>query len=35
MKWTQESLTDLVAELGWDVVNDDLHLEVGGTSVYG
>ena len=35
MKWTQESLTDLVAELGWDVMNDDLHLEVGGTSVYG
>ena len=34
MKWTQEALTDLVAELGWDVVNDDLHLEVGGTSVY-
>ena len=35
MKWTQEALTDLVAELGWDVINDDLHLEVGGTSVYG
>ena len=34
MKWTQEALTDLVAELGWDVINDDLHLEVGGTSVY-
>tara|TARA_B100002019_G_scaffold280847_1_gene284247 strand:+ start:154 stop:381 length:228 start_codon:yes stop_codon:yes gene_type:complete len=35
MKWTQEALADLVAELGWDVMNDDLHLEVGGTSVYG
>ena len=34
MKWTQEALTHLVAELGWDVINDDLHLEVGGTSVY-
>ena len=34
MKWTQEFLTDLVAELGWDVINDDLHIEVGGTSVY-
>ena len=34
MKWTQEALTDLVAELGWDVINDDLHIEVGGTSVY-
>lgn len=35
MRWTQEDLTQLVADLGWDVVNDDLHLEVGGTSVYG
>lgn len=34
-RWTQEALTELVAELGWDVTNDDLHLEVGGTSVYG
>jgi len=34
-RWTQEALTELVAELGWDVRNDDLHLEVGGTSVYG
>ena len=35
MKWTQEDLTQLVADLGWDVINDDIHLEVGGTSVYG
>ena len=34
MRWTQEALTQLVADLGWDVRNDDLHLEVGGTSVY-
>lgn len=33
-RWTQEALTELVAELGWDVRNDDIHLEVGGTSVY-
>lgn len=35
MRWTQEDLTQLVADLGWDVMNDDIHLEVGGTSVYG
>jgi len=35
MRWTQEALTQLVADLGWDVRNDDLHIEVGGTSVYG
>ena len=34
MKWTQEALTQVVADLGWDVVNDDLHVEIGGTSVY-
>ena len=34
MKWTQESLTQVVADLGWDVVKDDLHVEIGGTSVY-
>lgn len=33
-RWTQEALTELVAELGWDVRNDDLHLEVGGSQVY-
>ena len=35
MRWTQEALTQMVADLGWDVRNDDLHIEVGGTSVYG
>ena len=34
MKWTQEALTQVVADLGWDVVKDDLHIEIGGTSVY-
>ena len=34
MKWTQESLAQTVSELGWDVTNDDLHVEIGGTSVY-
>jgi len=34
MKWTQESLSELVAELGWDVRNDDIVLQVGGASVY-
>jgi hypothetical protein len=34
MKWTQEALSELVAELGWDVRNDDLVLQVGGASVY-
>ena len=34
MRWTQEDLTQTVADLGWDVRNDDLHIEIGGTSVY-
>ena len=34
MKWTQEALSELVAELGWDVTHDDLVLQVGGASVY-
>jgi hypothetical protein len=34
MKWTQEALAQVVADLGWDVVKDDLHVEIGGTSVY-
>ena len=34
MKWTQEALTQVVADLGWDVSKDDLHIEIGGTSVY-
>ena len=34
MRWTQEALTQMVADLGWDVRTDDLHIEIGGTSVY-
>lgn len=31
---TQEDFADTLAELGWDVVNDDIRIEIGGTSVY-
>ena len=34
MKYTEESLVEAVAALGWDVNNDDIHVEIGGTSVY-
>ena len=34
MNYTEESLVEAVAALGWDVVNDDIHVEIGGTSVY-
>ena len=34
MKYTEEALVEAVAALGWDVVNDDIHVEIGGTSVY-
>ena len=34
MKWTQEALAQTVSDLGWDVTNDDLVIEIGGTSVY-
>ena len=34
MRYTEESLVEAVAALGWDVVNDDIHVEIGGTSVY-
>ena len=34
MKYTEESLVEAVAALGWDVTNDDIHVEIGGTSVY-
>ena len=28
--WTQESLTEAAAMLGWDVRNDDLEVTIGG-----
>jgi len=34
MQYTEEALVEAVAALGWDVVNDDIHVEIGGTSVY-
>ena len=35
MRWTQEALSEVTAELGWDVRNDDLVIEIGGSSVSG
>ena len=35
MKYTEDALVEAVAALGWDVTNDDIHVEIGGTSVYG
>jgi len=35
MRYTEEALVEAVAALGWDVKNDDIHVEIGGTSVYG
>ena len=35
MRYTEDSLIEAVASLGWDVLNDDIHVEIGGTSVYG
>ena len=34
MKYTEEALVEAVSALGWDVVNDDIHVAIGGTSVY-
>ena len=34
MKFTQEDLWQQIQDLGWDVRQDDIHIEVGGTSVY-
>ena len=33
MKFTQEDLWETIHTLGWDT-NDDIHIEIGGTSVY-
>ena len=35
MRYTEEALVQAVQDLGWDVRNDDIHVEIGGTSVYG
>ena len=34
MPFTEEALIQAVQDLGWDVRNDDIHVEIGGTSVY-
>ena len=34
MKYTEDVLVDAIAALGWDVAKDDIHVEIGGTSVY-
>ena len=34
MKFTEDALVEAVSALGWDVANDDIHVEIGGTSVY-
>lgn len=31
---TQEGLAETLSVLGWDVSSDDIHIEIGGTSVY-
>ena len=35
MKFTQESLIQAYTDLGWDMTNDDIHVEIGGTQVSG
>ena len=34
MRYTEEALIEAVAALGWDTLRDDIHVEIGGTSVY-
>ena len=34
MHYTEEALVQAVETLGWDVRKDDIHVEIGGTSVY-
>ena len=35
MKYTEEGLIEAVAALGWDVRNDNIVVEIGGTQVSG
>ena len=35
MKYTEDALVEAIASLGWDVRNDDIHVEIGGTAVSG
>ena len=34
-KFTEQSLIQAYTNLGWDMTKDDIHVEIGGTSVYG
>jgi len=34
MTYTEDALIEAVASLGWDIRNDDIHVEIGGTQVY-
>ena len=34
MNYTEEALIQAVQDLGWDVRNDRLEIQIGGTSVY-
>ncbi len=34
MKFTEDSLIEAYTALGWDMRHDDIHVEIGGTSVY-
>lgn len=34
MKFTQEDFWETMQTLGWDISKDDIHIEIGGTSVY-
>ena len=35
MRYTEDALVEAVAALGWDVRNDDIVVEIGGTQVSG
>ena len=35
MRYTEDALIEAVAALGWDVFNDDIVVEIGGTVVSG
>lgn len=35
MRYTEDGLIEAVAVLGWDVGNDDIVVEIGGTQVSG
>lgn len=35
MRYTEDGLIEAVAALGWDIRNDDIVVEIGGTQVSG